>query len=402
VALETGVAAPAAQSDYLPIGRGKKARRAYGFDEVALVPGRVTVNPEEIDISTVIGGHRLDIPILASAMDGSVDVQFAIAMGRLGGLAVLNLDGVQTRFEDPTDVLQQIADASPEEINVLIQKIYKEPVKEELIARRVQEIKAGGVLAAVSTIPQRAAQRAPVIAEAGADLIFVQGTVLTARHISKAYKQLSFKELTSSCPVPIVVGNCVDYETALELMEEGIAGILVGVGPGAACTTRGVLGVGVPQVTATSDVAAARNDYWQRSGRYVPVITDGGMRIGGDVCKAFASGADAVMIGSIFAATTEAAGHGYHWGMATPDPNLPRGTRIKVGTTASLAEVMVGPARVDNGTQNLSGAIRSCMGVCGARSIREFQDVEMVIAPAIVSEGKQAQTAQRVGMGSKA
>jgi IMP dehydrogenase len=402
VALETGVAAPAAQSDYLPIGRGKKARRAYGFDEVALVPGRVTVNPEEIDISTVIGGHRLDIPILASAMDGSVDVQFAIAMGRLGGLAVLNLDGVQTRFEDPTDVLQQIADASPEEINVLIQKIYKEPVKEELIARRVQEIKAGGVLAAVSTIPQRAAQRAPVITEAGADLIFVQGTVLTARHISKAYKQLSFKELTSSCPVPIVVGNCVDYETALELMEEGIAGILVGVGPGAACTTRGVLGVGVPQVTATSDVAAARNDYWQRSGRYVPVITDGGMRIGGDVCKAFASGADAVMIGSIFAATSEAAGHGYHWGMATPDPNLPRGTRIKVGTTASLAEVMVGPARVDNGTQNLSGAIRSCMGVCGARSIREFQDVEMVIAPAIVSEGKQAQTAQRVGMGSKA
>jgi IMP dehydrogenase len=401
VALETGIAAAAAGSDYLPIGRGKQARRAYGFDEVALVPGRVTVNPEEIDISTVVGGHRLDIPILASAMDGSVDVEFAIAMGKLGGLAVLNLDGVQTRFEDPTDVLQQIADASPEEINVLIQKIYKEPVKEELIARRVEEIKAGGVLTAVSTIPQRAAQRAPLIAEAGADLIFVQGTVLTARHISRAYKQLSFKELTSSCPVPIVVGNCVDYDTALELMEEGIAGILVGVGPGAACTTRGVLGVGVPQVTATSDVAAARSDYWQRSGRYVPVITDGGMRIGGDVCKAFASGADAVMIGSIFAATEEAAGHGYHWGMATPDPNLPRGTRIKVGTTATLAEVLVGPARVDNGTQNLSGAIRSCMGVCGARSIREFQEVEMVIAPAIVSEGKQAQTAQRVGMGSK-
>jgi IMP dehydrogenase len=257
------------------------------------------------------------------------------------------------------------------------------------------------VLCAVSTIPQRAAQRAPVIAEAGGDLIFVQGTVLTARHISKAYKQLSFKELTESCPVPIVVGNCVDYDTALELMEEGISGILVGVGPGAACTTRGVLGVGVPQVTATSDVAAARNDYWQRSGRYVPVITDGGMRIGGDVCKAFASGADAVMIGSIFAATTEAAGHGFHWGMATPDPNLPRGTRIKVGTKATLAEVMVGPAHVDDGSQNLSGAIRSCMGVCGARSIREFQEVEMVIAPAIVSEGKQAQTAQRVGMGAK-
>ncbi|HXO67106.1 MAG TPA: GuaB3 family IMP dehydrogenase-related protein [Candidatus Dormibacteraeota bacterium] len=385
----------------MPIGRSKKARRAYGFDEVALVPGRVTVNPEEIDISTVIGGHQLDIPILASAMDGSVDVEFAIAMGRLGGLAVLNLDGVQTRYEDPRDVLQQIADAPPDEINVLIQKIYREPVKDELIARRIAQIKAAGVLAAVSTIPQRAAERAPLIAEAGADLILVQGTVLTARHISKAYKQLSFKELTSTCPVPIVVGNCVEYESALELMEEGIAGILVGVGPGAACTTRGVLGVGVPQVTATSDVAAARNDYWQRTGRYVPVITDGGMSIGGDVCKAFASGADAVMIGSIFAATEEAAGHGFHWGMATPDPNLPRGTRIKVGTRATLAEVLVGPAHVDDGSQNLAGAIRSCMGVCGARSIREFQQVEMVIAPAIVSEGKQAQAAQRVGMGAK-
>jgi IMP dehydrogenase len=401
VTVETGLVRPVAQADYLPIGRSKRARRAYGFDEVALVPGRVTVNPEEIDISTVIGGHRLDLPILASAMDGSVDVEFAIAMGRLGGLAVLNLDGVQTRYEDPSEVLQQIADAPQEEINVLIQKIYREPVKDELIARRVAQIKAAGVLVAVSTIPQRAAERAPLIAEAGADLIVVQGTVLTARHISKAYKQLSFKELTSNCPIPIVVGNCVEYEGALELMEDGIAGILVGVGPGAACTTRGVLGVGVPQVTATSDVAAARNDYWQRTGRYVPVITDGGMRIGGDVCKAFASGADAVMIGSIFAATVEAAGHGFHWGMATPDPNLPRGTRIEVGTRATLAEVLVGPAHVDDGSQNLAGAIRSCMGVCGARSIREFQEVEMVIAPAIVSEGKQAQAAQRVGMGAK-
>jgi IMP dehydrogenase len=401
VSVETGLARPVAQADYLPIGRSKRARRAYGFDEVALVPGRVTVNPEEIDISTVIGGHQLDLPILASAMDGSVDVEFAIAMGRLGGLAVLNLDGVQTRYEDPSEVLQQIADAPQEEINVRIQKIYREPVKDELIVRRVAQIKAAGVLAAVSTIPQRATERAPLIAEAGADLIVVQGTVLTARHISKAYKQLSFKELTSTCPIPIVVGNCVEYEGALELMEDGIAGILVGVGPGAACTTRGVLGVGVPQVTATSDVAAARNDFWQRTGRYVPVITDGGMRIGGDVCKAFASGADAVMIGSIFAATEEAAGHGFHWGMATPDPNLPRGTRIEVGTRATLAEVLVGPAHVDDGSQNLAGAIRSCMGVCGARSIREFQEVEMVIAPAIVSEGKQAQAAQRVGMGAK-
>ncbi|MHB8509903.1 MAG: GuaB3 family IMP dehydrogenase-related protein [Candidatus Dormibacteria bacterium] len=401
MAITTGTAAPITTPGYLPLGRNKQARRAYGFDEVALVPGRVTVNPEEIDISVEIGGHHLPIPILASAMDGAVDVPFAISMGRLGGLAVLNLDGVQCKFEDPTEVLQQIADASPEEFNVIIQKIYREPSRDELVSRRIEQIKKAGVLAAVSTTPQSAARRAPIIAEAGGDLIFVQGTVLTARHISKAYKQLSFRDLTRSCAVPIVVGNCVDYDTATELMEEGIAGILVGVGPGAACTTRGVLGVGVPQVTATSDVAAARDDYAQRSGRYVPVITDGGMRIGGDVCKAFASGADAVMIGSIFAATHEAAGHGFHWGMATPDPNLPRGTRIKVGQRASLAEVMVGPAHVDDGTQNLSGAIRSCMGVCGARSIREFQQVEMVIAPAIVSEGKQAQKAQHVGMGSR-
>ena len=401
MAVDVEVAAPAQHSDYLPLGRGKRARRAYGFDEVALVPGRVTVNPAEIDITVSLGGHKLEIPILASAMDGSVDVNFAIAMGRMGGLAVLNLDGVQTRYEDPSEVLQKIADAAPEEINVLIQELYREPIKDELIARRIKEIKAGGVLCAVSTIPQKAAERAPIIAAAGADLIFVQGTVLTARHISKSYKQLSFRELVESTSIPIVVGNCVDYETALELMQEGIAGILVGVGPGAACTTRGVLGVGVPQVTATSDVAAAREDHFKRTGRYVPVITDGGMRIGGDVCKAFASGADAVMIGSIFAATHEAAGHGYHWGMATPDASLPRGTRIKVGTTASLEEVLVGPAHVDDGSQNLSGAIRACMGVCGARDIREFQRVEMVIAPAITSEGMQAQRAQSVGMGAK-
>lgn len=399
--VDVEVATPAQQSDYLPLGRGKRARRAYGFDEVALVPGRVTVNPAEIDITVRLGGHKLEIPILASAMDGSVDVKFAIAMGRLGGLAVLNLDGVQTRYEDPSEVLQQIADAAPEDINVLIQQLYREPIKDDLIARRIREIKAGGVLCAVSTIPQKAAERASIIAEAGADLIFVQGTVLTARHISKSYKQLSFRELVESTDVPIVVGNCVDYDTALELMEEGIAGILVGVGPGAACTTRGVLGVGVPQVTATSDVAAAREDHFRRTGRYVPVITDGGMRIGGDVCKAFASGADAVMIGSIFAATEEAAGHGYHWGMATPDASLPRGTRIRVGTTATLEQVLVGPAHVDDGSQNLRGAIRACMGVCGARDIREFQRVEMVIAPAITSEGKQAQRAQSVGMGAK-
>jgi IMP dehydrogenase len=401
LAVETDLFVPTRTADHLPLGRGKKARRAYGFDEVALVPGRVTINPEEIDISTMIGGQKLQLPILAAAMDGVVDVAFAGAMGRLGGLAVLNLDGVQTRYENPADVLEEIAAASTDEINVLLQRIYRQPVNDELIGRRISEIKKAGVLCAVSTIPQRAEKRCELIVEAGADVIFVQGTVLTARHISSAYKQLSFRELCARSSVPIVVGNCVDYGTALELMEEGIAGILVGVGPGAACTTRGVLGVGVPQVTATSDVAAARDDHHQRTGRYVPVITDGGMRIGGDVCKAFASGADAVMIGSIFASASEAAGHGHHWGMATPDPNLPRGTRIHVGTKAALAEILVGPARVDDGSQNLAGAIRSCMGVCGAMNIREFQQVEMVIAPTITSEGKQAQTAQRVGMGAR-
>src|SRR5438552_10670297 len=273
-------------------------------------------------------------------MDGGVDIGFAIAMGKLGGVAVLNLDGVHTRYEDSAPVIKKIAEADRATVNAVLIEAYREPVKPKLIVDRIKAIKAAGVVCAVSTVPARAEERAEAVQKAGADVYVVQGTVLTARHSSRSYHQLSFEELVRACDIPVVVGNCVDYDTALELMEEGISGILVGVGPGAACTTRGVLGVGVPQVTATSDVAAARNDHWQRSGRYVPVITDGGMRIGGDVCKAFASGADAVMIGSIFAATVEAAGHGFHWGMATGDPNLPRGTRIKVGTKATLAEVM--------------------------------------------------------------
>jgi IMP dehydrogenase len=383
----------------LELGRSKRARRAYGFDEVALVPGRITINPEEIDLSFALDGCSLEIPFLAAAMDGVVDRRFAVQMGRLGGLAVLNLDGVQTRYEDPEGVLQEIAEAPADSINTVLQKLYTAPVQDGLIGQRIEEIKSAGVPCAASTIPAHAERRAPIVQEAGGDVFVVQGTVLTARHVSKSYRHLSFRDLTASLDIPVVAGNCVDYATALELMDTGIKGLLVGVGPGAACTTRAVLGVGVPQVTATSDCAAARDDHYRRSGEHVAVITDGGMRLGGDVAKAFASGADAVMIGSIFAAASEAAGHGNHWGMATPDPNLPRGTRIRTAIKGTLREILFGPAHVDDGSMNLVGALKSAMGVCGARNLREFQDTELVIAPSIKTEGKVQQREQRVGMG---
>ena len=383
----------------IEIGIGRRARRAYGFDEVALVPGGVTVNPDEVDVSFQMAGLRLELPFWGSAMDGVVDVPFAIEMGRLGGIAVLNLDGLQTRYEDPAPVLAQIAAAPRSDVNRLLKDAYREPVQSRLIGARIAEIKAAGVRCAVSTVPARALERAEIVQAAGADVFVVQGTVLTARHLSSSYRQLSFEDLCRGLSIPVVVGNCVQYDTALELMETGVAGVLVGVGPGAACTTRGVLGVGVPQVTATADVAAARDEYLGRTGRRVAVITDGGMRIGADVCKAFAAGADAVMIGSPLAGAAESASRGFNWGMATPDPNLPRGTRIEVGVRASLREILIGPARLDDGTQNFAGALRSALGVCGARSLREFQQVEMVIAPAIVSEGKLLQHAQSVGMG---
>jgi IMP dehydrogenase len=383
----------------IELGRGKMARRAYGFDEVALVPGRVTINPDEIDVTFALNGSTFKIPFLAAAMDGVVDVRFAREMGRLGGVAVLNLDGVQTRYEDPSGVLHDIAASNPQEINVLLQKIYTAPVQDGLIGQRIEEIKAAGVPCAVSTTPAGAERRAPIVQEAGADVLVVQGTVLTARHVSKSYKHLNFKDLTAAIDIPVLAGNCVDYATALELMDTGVKGLLVGVGPGAACTTRGVLGVGVPQVTATADCAAARDDHLRRSGERVAIITDGGMRLGGDVAKAFASGADAVMIGSIFAAAQEAAGGGNHWGMATPDANLPRGTRIRTGTKGTLEEILFGPAHVDDGSMNLVGALKSSMGVCGARDIRDFQRTEMVIAPSIKTEGKVQQREQRVGMG---
>src|SRR3989454_9590467 len=382
------------------LGRFKRARRAYGFDEVALVPGRVTINPQEVDSSFQLGALRLAVPILAAAMDGVVDVRFAGEMGRLGGMALLNLDGLQTRYADPTSVLQEIAEAPRDRINALLQKGYQAPVREQLIGERIIAIKRAQVPVGVSSVPAHASRRAGLVQEAGADCFVVQGTVLTARHISRSYEQLSFEKLCAGVSIPVVAGNCVDYDTALELMQTGIAGILVGVGPGAACTTRGVLGVGVPQVTATSDVAAAREAWLHESGSRVQVITDGGMRVAGDIAKAFASGADAVMVGSIFAGTTDAAGGGYHLGGAAPDPHPPRGTRLKDGRRGKPRGGLLGPARARDGTPKPVGAPPPAEGVCCAPRMREFQQTELVIAPAIQNEGKLFQQAQQVGMGT--
>lgn len=388
------------------IGRNRKARVTYGFDEIALVPGDVTVNPLEVDTSFSIpcpDGSRitLKIPILASAMDGVTDVPFCVEMGKLGGLGVINLEGIQTRYNNPGEALKKILTASKEEVTGILQQIYTEPVKEELIARRVKEVKQSGVLCAVSSIPQRAEQFAAIAQEAGADLFVVQSTVSTVRHISTHYKSLELESFCKRMKIPVIVGNAVTFKVTTELMECGVAGVLIGVGPGAACTSRGVLGLGVPQVTATVDCAAARDYYFKKSGRYVPIITDGGMSKGGDVCKALACGSDAVMVGSAFARAEESPGQGFHWGMATPHANLPRGTRIRVGLSGSLKQILFGPATVDDGSQNLVGAITTCMGNVGAQSIRQFQETEVIIAPSIKTEGKLFQTVQSVGMGTR-
>ncbi len=381
------------------LGRGRKARRAYGFDEIALVPGNVTINPNETDTSFTLSGRKFRVPIIASAMDGVVDVKFAIKMSKLGGIAALNLEGVQTRYENPSDVLSKIARASAEESGVLIQALYKQPVQEKLVARRVREIKKAGGIACVSSIPQRAERFGKIAQDAGADIFVVQSTVTTVRHISSEYKTVDFHKFCKTIKIPVIIGNCVTYETTLDLMQIGVAGLLIGIGPGAACTSRGVLGLGVPQVTAICDAAAARDFHFKRTGKYIPIIADGGMSTGGDICKAFACGSDAVMVGSAFARTKEAPGGGYHWGMATPHANLPRGTRIHVGTTGSLEEILFGPARLDDGTQNLVGALATCMGNVGAMNVKELQLTELVIAPSIKTEGKVFQQAQRVGMG---
>ncbi len=372
----------------------KQLRRAYGFDEVAIVPGDVTLNPDQTDITFKLDNMTFSIPIIASAMDGVTDVDFAILMSKLGGLAVLNLDGIQTRYDDPSAILVEIAQASSTEVTTLLQKIYAQPIKENLIGERIRAIKSSGAVCAVSVIPANTKRFAPLVVEAGADIFVVQSTVTSAQHISKSYRGLVFSELCKSIPIPIIVGNCVSYGACLELMRTGISGVLVGVGPGAACTSREVLGVGVPQITATIDCAAARDEYLQESGRYVPIITDGGFRKGGDLCKAIAAGADAVMLGSIFAQAKEAPGLGYHWGMSHPHPALPRGTRINVGCTGTLSQILFGPTSVTDGSQNLVGALHTAMGFCGASSIQEMHKVEMVIAPAIVTEGKSWQFLQ--------
>jgi IMP dehydrogenase len=375
----------------------KQLRPSYGFDEVAIVPGDVTVNPDQTKIDLKIGKVNIGIPFLASAMDGVTDVKFAIAMSKLGGLAVVNLDGVQTRYDNPEEVLAEIASAPPEKVTSLMQKVYSQPIKENLIGERVRAINQGGGVAAVSSTPANTKKFAPLSVEAGADIFVVQSTVTSARHISKSQRGLIFSELCKSTPIPVIVGNCVSYSACLELMKTGVAGILLGVGPGAACTSRTVLGVGVPQITATIDCAAARETYRRETGKYIPIITDGGFRNGGDICKAIVAGADGVMLGSLFAMAEEAPGHGYHWGMATPHASLPRGTRIKVGVTATLEQILYGPSSLTNGSQNLVGALRTCMGVCGARTIADMQNTEMVIAPSITTEGKSWQISQKVG-----
>lgn len=366
----------------------RELRYTYGFDEVALVPGDVTLNPEQADISLCIDSVSLSIPVLASAMDAVVDPGFAVLMSHMGGLGVLNLEGLWTRYQDPAPILESLARVPADSATAALQKVYSQPIQEELVGQRVREIKEKGALTAVSMTPASTKRLAPLAVEAGVDIIVVQATVTTARHISKSLKGLVFSELVSQMKVPVLAGNCVTFNACLELMETGIAGVLVGVGPGAACTTREVLGVGVPQVTATMDCAAARDEFHRRTGRYIPIITDGGIRTGGDLCKAIAAGADAVMVGSPLARTREAPGKGYHWGMATFHSSLPRGTRVKVGVASTLEQLLFGPTSVTDGTQNLMGALRTAMGVCGAGTIQEMHQVEMVVAPSIKTEGK--------------
>ncbi len=381
------------------IGRGKKGRRAYGLDDIAIVPSRRTRDVEDIDISWQIGPHRLDIPCLASAMDGVVDPKFAVAMGKIGGLAVLNLEGIQTRFEDAEDQLKKIAALPADQATQGLQEIYQEPVKEELITQRIKEIKQGGVLAAASLTPQKVTQYYERALEAGLDVLIIQGTVVSAEHVSSVVEPLNLKKFIAEMPVPVIVGGCASYTTALHLMRTGAVGVLVGVGPGAACTTRGVLGIGVPQATAVADASAARVQHLLETGDYVNVIADGGMRTGGDIAKAIACGADGVMIGSPLSRAFEAPGHGYHWGMATFHPQLPRGTRVKTNQVASLEEILVGPARENDGTLNLFGALKTSLATCGYENIHAFQKAEVMVAPSLQTEGKKLQREQDVGMG---
>jgi IMP dehydrogenase len=384
----------------IQIGRGKTARRAYGIDEIALVPGLRTLDPVLADTHWTIGGIDREIPIIASAMDGVVDVNMAVHLSELGALGVLNLEGIHTRYADPNPILDLITSVGNDGFVTLMQELYAEPVKAELIIQRIQEIKQGGGIAAVSATPIGATKYGEAVARAGADLFFIQATVVSTAHLSpESVTPLDLANFCLEMPIPVILGNCVTYEVALNLMKAGAAAILVGIGPGAACTSRGVLGVGIPQATAIADCAAARDDYHRDTGNHVPIIADGGLITGGDICKCIACGADGVMIGSPFARAKEAPGRGYHWGMATPSPILPRGTRIKVGSTGTLEQILRGPAQLDDGTHNLLGALKTSMGTLGAKNIQEMQQVEVVIAPSLLTEGKVYQKAQQLGMG---
>jgi len=382
------------------IGRGKATRRAYGFDEIALVPGSVTLDLELCDISFGLGKHKFTMPIIASAMDSVVDVNFAAAMGKLGGLAVLNLQGLQTRYENTEQAYTEVVQCDNQSFVEVMQRLYAKPVEESLIKKRIQDIKAKGVLAAVSITPNLAEKYGPIAVAAGCDILIIQSTVTGLEHRSSTGAAgLDLVQFCKKMSVPVIVGNCVSYEIAYAMMEAGVAGILVGIGPGAACTSRSVLGIGVPMATTIADCAAARNDFAADHGKRPAVIADGGMVVGGDICKAIACGADAVMIGSPLARSHESPGRGFHWGMATPSPVLPRGTRIRVGTTGTLEQILNGPAHIDDGSQNLTGALKTSMATVGAATIAEMQMVEVVIAPSILTEGKVFQTAQNLGMG---
>ncbi len=385
----------------IEIGRGKKARRAYGFDDIAIVPSRRTRDPDDVDISWKLGPYRFETPLLASAMDGVVSPRTAGIIGKLGGLAVLNLEGIFTRYENAEEELERISKLPKDVATREMQAIYQEPIKPELIAQRVREIKQQGVVTAASLTPQRVTSHYELALEAGLDVLVIQGTVVSAEHVSQTSEPLNLKEFIREVEVPVVVGGCASYHTGLHLMRTGAAGVLVGVGPGAACTTRGVLGLGVPQATAIADVAGARSTHMLETGEYVQVIADGGMRTGGDISKAIACGADAVMIGSPLARAHEAPGRGFHWGMATFHPTLPRGARVQTVQNGTLAEILTGPAHENDGTFNLMGALRTSMATCGYQDLAEFNRAEVLVAPALMTEGKLLQSAQQVGMGSR-
>ena len=385
----------------IEIGRGKKARRAYGFDDIAIVPSRRTRDPDDVDISWKLGPYRFELPLMASAMDGVVSPRTAIEVGRLGGLAVLNLEGIFTRYEDAEEQLERISQLPKDEATHEMQLIYQEPVKPELMKARIEEIKASGVVTAASLTPQRVLAHYEMVLEAGLDILVIQGTVVSAEHVSKTSEPLNLKEFIAELPVPVIVGGCASYHTGLHLMRTGAAGVLVGVGPGAACTTRGVLGLGVPQATAIADVSGARSTHMLETGEYVQVIADGGMSTGGDVAKAIACGADAVMIGSPLARAYEAPGRGFHWGMATFHPTLPRGARVETIQNGSIEEILTGPAHENDGSFNLMGALRTSMATCGYQDIAEFNRAELMVAPALQTEGKKLQSSQGVGMGSR-